>query len=129
MIGKIIILVLPLVIVLLMFGCNYLRSDVNKYVVNVRYDGGANSVKPESVSVVIGADKFWWSSIEAGEEKNVTLFSDKNAVNNLTLLYTFDGKQKTWESANFAENADYKINLTIDLTGVVAENSCRMPCR
>lgn len=129
MIGEKKFLLLPVLTVLLMFGCNYFRSDVNKYAVNIKFNGGASGEKPESVSAVIGADKFWWSSIEAGEEKTVNLFSDKNAVNSLTLLYTLGGRQKTWESANFAENSDYQINLTIDSEGNVTESSCRLPCR
>ena len=122
-------LLLPVLAILLMFGCNYYRSDVNKYVVNIKFSGGANVEKLESISAIIGADKFWWTSLEAGEEKTVNLFSDKNAVNNLTLLYTLGGTQKTWESANYAENSDYRIKLTIDSEGSVTENSCRMPCR
>jgi hypothetical protein len=129
MIGRKKILLLPVLTILLMFGCNYFRSDVNKYVVNIKFSGGVNGEKPESVSAIVGADKFWWTSLEAGEEKTVNLFSDKNAVNNLTLLYTLGGKQKNWESANFAENSDYQINITIDSEGSVTENSCRMPCR
>jgi len=120
--------VLPVLAIFIMFGCQYFRSDVNKYSVNVKFDGGANGEKLEAISVIIGADKFWWTSFEANEEKSVNLFSDKNAVNNLTLLFTLGGKQKTWESANFAENADYRIDLKIDSIGNITENSCRLPC-
>lgn len=112
----------------LMLGCNYFRSDVNKYVVNVKF-GGAAGEKLEGVSAIIGSDKFWWSHFEAGEEKSVNLFADKNAVNNLTLLYTFGGKQRSWESANFEPNAGYRINVTVDAAGNVSEESCQLPCR
>lgn len=126
MIKKKILFVLSFLTILSMFGCYFFRSDVNKYIVKVRFNSGE---KLENVSAVVGADKFWWTSFDAGEEKTVNLFSDKNAVNNLTLLYTLGGRQRTWESANFAENADYQINVTIDSAGNVAENSCQLPCR
>lgn len=120
--------ILPFLIVFVMFGCHYFRSDVNKYTVNIKFDGAAGGEKLEAVNVVVGADKFWWASFEANEEKSVNLFSDKNAVNNLTLQYTLGGTQRTWESANFGENADYRIDIKIDSTGSVTENSCRLPC-
>lgn len=125
--GKKAISILPLLIFFVMFGCHYFRSDVNKYTVSVKFinPGGA---KLEAISVIVGADKFWWASFEAGEEKSVNLYSDKTAVNNLTLLYKISGREKTWESANFAENADYRINLAIDSNGFVTEDSCRLPC-
>lgn len=118
---------LTVLLILTMFGCNYFRSDVNKYAVNVKFTNSGGE-KLEAVSVIIGADKFWWASIEAGEEKSVNLFSDKNSVNNLTLLYKINGREQTWESPKFEENADYKINLTIDSNGFIDENSCRLPC-
>jgi hypothetical protein len=123
------IIIAPLMTIFLMFGCHYFKTDVNKYAVNVKFEGSANGEKLESVSAIIGSDKFWWTSFEAGEEKTINLFSDKNAVNNLTLLYTFGGNQRTWESADFAENADYRINLTVDSAGNIAENSCKLPCQ
>lgn len=128
---KIIAAAAPLLLaVFLMFGCQYFRTDVNKYHVKVKFDEGAASGKKlESVSAIIGSDKFWWSSFAAGEEKTANLFSDKNAVNNLTVLYTYGGEQRSWESANFAENADYRINLRIDAAGNITEDSCKLPCR
>lgn len=123
------ILAAPLLAISLMLGCNYFRTDVNKYLVNVKFDGGANEEKLEKVSVIIGADKFWWSYFEEGEEKSVTLFSDKNAVNNLTLLYTFGGNERSWESADFAEDTGYRINITVNSLGKVSEVFCKLPCQ
>jgi len=129
MIVKKIYLVVPLLVISLMFGCNYFRTDVNKYTVTVKFNGSSTGAKLENVSAIIGSDKFWWTSFEDGEEKNVNLFSDKNAVNNLTLLYTFGGEQRSWESAEFAENAGYRINLIVDSSGNVTEKSCKLPCQ
>lgn len=112
-----------------MFACNFFRTNVNKYVVSVKFSGGAAGEKLEGVSAIIGSDKFWWASFEAGEEKTVNLFSDKTAANNLTLLYKLGGQEHNWESAAFAENADYRISLMIDAAGGVAEDSCKLPCR
>lgn len=111
-----------------MLSCHYFRTDINKYEVKAKFDGGRNGEKLESVSAIIGSDKFWWISFEAGEEKTVKLISEKNAANNLTLLYTFGGEQRSWESKTFAENADYRINLTVSSTGNVTEDLCQEPC-
>jgi hypothetical protein len=109
-------------------GCSFFNSDTNKYFVTVKYDGGETKKSLKNISIVIGSDKFWWSSVESGEKKSVTLYAEKNPVINASLFYSLDDRERTWEIGNFPENADYKIDLTINAEGSIEQNICKTPC-
>lgn len=109
-------------------GCNYFRSDVNKYALTIKFAPANAEDKLENVSAIVGADKFWWASFRQDEEQKINLFTKKNPGTNLTLLYSINGQQQTWESSNFSENDSYRINLEIDSKGGVKEKICQMPC-
>lgn len=113
----------------LLSSCNRFRSDVNEYVVTVRFVGGESGSRMENVSAIVGSDKFWWAGFEKNEENTVTLFTKKNPSTNLTLLYTLNGSERSWESSDFSESDSYRISLEIDASGVVKESFCKMPCR
>lgn len=84
----------------------------------------------ENVSAIVGGDKFWWPSFSANEEKVATLFSSKAAANNVTLLYSIGGKQRSWEGAALAQHdVNYEIKLTVNAAGVVSERTCPSTCR
>lgn len=113
----------------LTIGCNFFRTDVNEYVITVKFAGGESGKRLENVSAIIGADKFWWTSFVKDEENTVTLSTKKNPSTNLTLLYTISGEKRSWESDEFSEIDSYRIKLEIDADGAVKENICKMPCR
>lgn len=114
---------------ILMIGCNFFRSDVNEYVVTVKFVGDESGKRLENVSAIIGADKFWWASFDNNEENTVTLSTKKSPSTNLTLLYTISGEKRSWESDEFSESDSYRIKLEIDASGSVKEDICKMPCR
>jgi hypothetical protein len=109
-------------------GCNYFRSDVNKYALTIKFAPANAEDKLEDVSAIVGADKFWWAEFRKGEEQKIDLFTKKNPDTNLTLLYSINGQKQTWESPSFSENGSYRINLEIDSKGGVKEKICQMPC-
>lgn len=110
-----------------LISCNQFYRDANRYFVSVKYVGGEGSL--ENVSVVIGSDKFWWSRFDRNEEKAVVLSAEKSEGLALVLLYTLNGKPKTWESSELSANRSYRVELEIDGAGVVKEKFCEMPCR
>lgn len=113
----------------LISGCNFFKSDVNEYVVTVKFVGVESGSRLENVSAIIGADKFWWASFAENEENTATLYTKKNPSTNLTLIYTVNGSERSWESADFSEGEGYRVRLEIDAKGSVKENFCKMPCR
>ncbi len=123
--------IVPIIILSALFllsGCFLFRGNTNKFAVKVKFSDDSRQQKLENVRVIIGSDKFWWNAFEAGEEKSVNLFAEKNAVNNVTLLYKIGGKEMVWESENLAENADFQINLILDKEGNVTKSFCTLPC-
>lgn len=113
----------------LVSGCYLFRPNVSQYVVTVKFVGGETGMQMENVSAIIGSDKFWWASFAENEENTATLYTKKNPSTNLTLIYTVNGSEHSWESADFSEGDSYRVRLEIDEKGRVKENFCKMPCR
>lgn len=109
-------------------GCGFFRGNKDKFSVKIKFVAENNQEKLEDVRVIIGSDKFWWNAIESGQTESVNLFAEKDAVNNLTLFYKIGGKDMSWESENFAANADYRVDLTIEKDGKVKSAICKLPC-
>ena len=110
-------------------GCSFFRTDVNEYIVAIKFVGNESAERLENVSAIIGADKFWWESFQKNEKNTVTLSTKKNSSTNLTVLYTISGEKRSWESVEFSESDSYRIELEINASGDVKENICKMPCR
>lgn len=114
------ILLIPILLTTaLLFGCGLFRFNENKFAVNVKYQTDVKEAKLSNVSVIIGSDKFWWSDIKAGEEKNVNLYTEKNSFVNITLIYEINGEEMSWESEYFTVNSNYAVDLEVDSKGVV----------
>jgi len=109
-------------------GCSFFRGNKDKFTVNIKFAAENNRQKLEDVRVIIGSDKFWWNSIESGKEESVNLYAEKDAVNNVTLLFKIGGKEMSWESESFIENADHRVDLMIDKDGKVTNVICKLPC-
>ena len=113
---------------LFLSGCSFFKAETNEYIVSVKYIGNEKNKNLRNISVIAGSDKFWWASMQDNESKTVALSTKKNPDTNVTLLFSLDDRERTWESGNFPENADYKIDLSINAEGNVESKICRIPC-
>lgn len=112
--------------ILFIAGCALLSSDSIK--VNIEFASTTTFQKITDVSVIVGSDKFFWQEITAGEVETVTLMPGPNDDRQLTLLYTLDGQQKSWNSPKFELGKGYRIWVKVDSLGKVTERHCLLPC-
>lgn len=81
-----------------------------------------------NISVIVGSDKYFWHTIAAGKVETVTLRPGATDNKQLTLLYTLDGQQKSWDGPKVDVGAGYKIEIKIDAHGFVRHRHCILPC-
>jgi len=80
------------------------------------------------ISVIVGSDKFFWRDLAAGKVETVTLMPGPRDDRQLTLLYTLDGEQKSWDSPKFDLGAGYRIEIKVNAHGTVTHRYCILPC-
>jgi hypothetical protein len=80
------------------------------------------------VSVIVGSDKFFWHDLSAGEVETVTLMPGPQDDRQLTLLYTMDGEQKSWDGPKFNLGTGYRIEIKVDARGTITYRHCILPC-
>lgn len=115
-----------IILCVLLAGCRIWGSDTIK--VSIRFDDPISGHPLTNVSVIAGGDKFFWHRIPAGRVENVTLMPGAKDDRQLTLLYTLDGKTKSWEGPKIKAGAGYQIEINIDTAGVVTHRHCILPC-
>ena len=82
-----------------------------------------------NVSVIVGSDKFFWHTIAPGTVETVTLTPRARDDRQMTLLYTLNGLQKSWDGPKFDVGTGYRMEIKIDAQGKVAHRHCILPCR
>ncbi len=116
--------------VFLTIGCS--KPDQIRFDIDLRYLASeskpANISELKEVRVIVGGDKFNWPIVKAGDRQTVSLYTNKNGQNELTLQYTLNGVNTTWEMKDFARGVNYKIALVINEKGVVNTPRCEPGC-
>jgi hypothetical protein len=107
-------------------GCWMWSNDTAR--IKIIFTDADRSHRVENVSAIVGADKFFWGKIDAGEVETVTLKPGPSEDWQLTLFYTLNGAQKIWESPRFAVGKGYRIEIKIDPQGAVTHRHCFLPC-
>jgi hypothetical protein len=64
----------------------------------------------------------------ANRTETITLQPGQNSLSQLTLFFTFNGKERVWEGADLSRGVSYNVKLLIDSEGNVREEYCIMPC-
>lgn len=112
---------------LLSAGCGVWGNDSVK--VKIIFTDTNPMRRLTNVSVIVGSDKYFWHHITTGTVETVTLMPDPKDDRQMTLLYTLDGKQKSWDSPKFNVGEGYRIEIKIDSDGAITHRYCILPCR
>jgi len=108
-------------------GCNAWSNDGVE--ATVVFSGKDSAAEPSEVRVIVGSDKFYFGQLTAGGEDKVTLKPRPEDDRQLTLLFTLNGEQKSWDGPKFAMGVGYRIIMTIDPLGKVVDRHCILPCQ
>jgi hypothetical protein len=108
-------------------GCGIWGNNTVK--VRILFTDANPTHRLTDVSVIVGSDKFFWHNIVAGIVETVTLRLGARDDRQMTLLYTLNGQQKSWDSPKFDVGRGYRIEIKIDAHGTVAYHHCLLPCR
>ena len=107
-------------------GCGMWGNDTVK--VRILFTDTNSTRRLTDVSVIVGSDRFFWHNIVAGIVETVTLRPGARDDRQMTLLYTLDGQQKSWDSPKFDVGRGYRIEIKIDAHGTVTYHHCILPC-
>jgi len=108
-------------------GCNAWSGDVVE--ATVVFSGKDSAAEASEVRVIVGSDKFYFGRLAAGGKDTVTLKPGQEDDRQLTLLFTLNGEQKSWDGPKFGMGVGYRIIMTIDPLGNVVDRHCLLPCQ
>lgn len=108
-------------------GCGKWSDD--RVEVEVAFGATGPAQVLTDVSVIVGSDKFYWTRLAPGQVEAVTLRPDPRDEKQLTLLYSLNGQQQSWDGPRFAPATSYRIKIRVNADGTVTHRSCILPCK
>lgn len=119
-------LLLAVVFAATIAGCNV---ENNKTVnIKIAFNDQHHAHQLTNISVIAGSDKFFFHSIAAGTAETVTLSPGAQDDKQVSLLFSLDGQQKSWDGPKFDIDKGYRIEINIDALGVIQDRHCILPC-
>ncbi len=120
------LLSLWLLICTLIAGCGNWSNDTVK--IRIVFTDNNPTHQLTNVSIVVGSDKYFWRTIAAGKVETVTLRPSATDDRQMTLLYTLEGQQKSWDGPKFDVGTGYRIEIKIDAHSFITHRHCILPC-
>jgi len=84
------------------------------------------------LTVISGADKFWWPRIDTGDTKQVTLKPNpEDGDRELTFVFQRQGDQERtgWTGPPVPQGRGFRIAVLVDANGRVTARQCLRPCQ
>jgi hypothetical protein len=107
-------------------GCTAASDDAVRVTISFVATDPATPLR--DLTLISGGDKYSWPVLTAGETRNVNLLPGLRDDRQLTLLYTLQGRKKSWDGPRVAPTAGYRIEVKVDAAGNVAHRHCSLPC-